>query len=291
MIPDYAKDIYPNPVQYIYGKPVFVFRDHRWTIPVIYIAGEKKLLKIPAKIVIFDRHKDSLSPLNGTEALRKFRSENGSFNDLIDIVMKQLSPRDDDWIVSGMELGLISDVVQFSSEEEKVDSDEPVSVYTDSSGAEHRIYHLGRPLQELSYKGALADTSHETVSEGLWEVLGWNPSKPGFAENVNEFILDIDLDFFTFIWDKYTFAFTREVYEGEFLSPCQSLFYEEYLPLNFIRELIKKAALLTVACEPSFCGGPQKARNILVDVNDFFLEKELNVDRIKVDYTPVYPDE
>ena len=99
MIPDYAKDIYPNPVQYIYGKPVFVFRDHRWTIPVIYIAGEKKLLKIPAKIVIFDRHKDSLSPLNGTEALRKFRTENGSFNDLIDIVMKQLSPRDDDWIV------------------------------------------------------------------------------------------------------------------------------------------------------------------------------------------------
>lgn len=291
MIPDYLTGIYPNPIQYLYGNPVFVFRDHRWTLPVIFLAGIKDLFKLPVKIVTFDRHMDSLSPLNGKETLRNFRSCGGTFDELVHIIINHLSPRDDDWIESGMELGLISDVVQFSSEQEKVESIEPISVYTDSLNMVHRIYHLGRPVHELSYKGALTDPTCEFVSEGLWDTLGWEPSKPGFAGKANDFVFDIDLDFFTFTWNKYIFAFTEEIYEGEFLSPCQSSFYEEYLPLEFIRELARKASLLTIACEPAYCGGSKKAQYILGDINNLFLERELYVEKIEVDYKPVYPDE
>jgi len=291
MIPDYLTGIYPNSVYYLYQNPVFVFRDHRWTLPVIYLAGIKKLIKFPVKIVTFDRHKDALAPLNGTESLSNFRLNGGSFDELVHIVINHLSPRNDDWIESGMELGLISDVVQFISGKENSDSIEPISLYTDSMNMVHRIYHLSRPVHELSYKGALADPSHQFVSEGLWDILGWDPSMPGLTGKAYSFIFDIDLDFFTFTWDKYIFAFTEEIYEGEFLLPCQSSFYEDYLPLGFIRELARKASLLTIACEPDFCGGDKKARNILEDINGLFLERELYTDRIEVDYKPVYPDE
>ncbi|MFC1650377.1 hypothetical protein ACFL2X_02300 [Candidatus Latescibacterota bacterium] len=291
MIPDFAKDIYPNHVQHICGKPSFIFRDHRWTLPVLKIAADRQLLKLPVKVVTFDRHKDSLPPRNGTEALEKFRSGGGTLDDLIDIVANRLSARDDDWIVSGMELGLISDVVQFGSSEEESDSASTVWIFEDSAGEKHNIYYLGRPVSELSYKGALDDKSHDAASAGLWDVLGWNPARPGIAESPGEFIFDIDLDFFTFTWEKYTFPFTKEVYEGEFLSLCQSRFYDEYQPTEFVGELMKHAALITVACEPSFCGGPLKARKILKDINDLFFEKSLNIDSIEVDYKPVYPDE
>jgi hypothetical protein len=291
MIPDSAADIYPNPVQLVSEKPACVFRDHRWTLPVLKMAADSNLLTLPVKIVTFDRHKDSLPPKNGTDALETFRSSPGSIDELIDIVANRLSPRDDDWIVSGMELGLISDVVQFGSSGEDSDADETVSVYTDSSGENHRIFYLGRPVSELSYKGALEDKTHVTASAGLWNVLGWNPEKQELTENSGEFIFDIDLDFFTFAWEKYTFPFTREVYDGEFLNPCQSRFYDEYQPIEFACELIKHAALITIACEPSFCGGSLKSAKILADVNDLFFGNALNLDTINVDYTPTYPDE
>ncbi|MFC1490166.1 UPF0489 family protein [Candidatus Latescibacterota bacterium] len=291
MIPDSIKDIYPNPMQHISGTPSFIFRDHRWTLPILKIAADNQLLKLPVKIVTFDRHKDSLPPRNGTEALKQFRSARGTFDELVDIVANSLSPRDDDWIVSGMELGLISDVVQFGSSGEESDVDETVSVYKDSSGDSHRIFYLGRPVSELSYKGALEDKSHETATAGLWDVLGWNPSKQEITESPGGFIFDIDLDFFTYSWEKYTFPFTREVFDGEFRTLCQSRFYDEYQPIEFARELIKHASLITVASEPSFCGGSAKAQKILSDVNDLFFEKSLNTDTINIDYSPTYPDE
>ena len=291
MLPDYVTEIYPNPVQYLYGKPIFVFRDHRWILPILFAANAKQSLKLPAIIVTFDRHKDFLSPKNGTEKLRCFRSGGGTFDDLIHVVKNHLSPRDDDWIVSGMELGFISDVIQFSSEQESNESFDTVSEYTDSSGTNHRLYHLGRPMQELSYKGAFADNKHKSVSQGLWDTLGWDPSLPGLVGNPPQFILDIDLDFFTFAWDMYTFPFTEEIYDGEFLCPCQSSYYEEYLPLAFIRELARKTTFLTIACEPNFCGGQGKSHKILSDINNLFLENELIIEKMKIDYTPAYPDE
>jgi len=251
MIPEHVKHIYPNHICNVFGKPLIVFRDHRWTLPVIFLAGERGLVDLPIKVVTLDRHRDSLSPLKRFEALKNFRVKNGTFDELVQIVMKHLSPRDDDWIVSGMEMGILSDVVQFSSEMEKTPPAVPVTFYTDTSGITHRIFHLDSFVEEMSYKGALADRTHQAAVEGLWDILGWEPSCPGLLSDNNDFIFDLDLDFFTMNWGKYTLPFTKEVYLGEFLTPCQSQYYDDYIPMKFVQELLQRAKLITIASSTS----------------------------------------
>lgn len=286
MIPEKFRDIYPNPVQYVAGTPAVVFRDHRWTVPVVRFAAEAGLIRLPARVVTFDRHRDSLVP-NGSHGETAWRRSDGSLEDLVRIVSRKLSPRDDDWIIGGMEEGLISDVVQFRTEP---DSMEKITRRNDANGIDHRIFHLERPSAELTWKGALVNAGHEAAAEGVWDVLGWDPENRS-VRGADDLLFDIDLDFFTICWETYTFPFPGEVYEGEFLAPRQSPFFEEYRPVDFIGSLIRAAGTVTIACEPDFCGGEEKARKILGDVNRHVLGGYLDTGQLAVDYSPVYSAE
>ena len=287
MIPEYLREVYPNPVQYISDTPVFVFRDHRWTLPVLHLASERGLLSLPAVVVSFDRHRDSLAPGASRHLLNRF-SSGGSLEELAELVSRRLSPRDDDWLLSGMEAGLISDAVRFGTEP---DGMERITRYHDGRGVPHQVYHLERLAAELEYKGALADSDHPAVSEGLWETLAWDPRTHSVGLRRDGMLLDIDLDFFTMAWGKYTIPFLEEVYRGEFLSACQSLFSRDYRPVDFFDTLVKSSGALTIACEPDFCGGETKARKILEDMNRLLLGRGLITGGIRVDYPPDYPVE
>jgi hypothetical protein len=248
----------------------------------VYWAQKTGILDRPAKIISFDRHKDSLIPTS-VETLSKVDIGKISDEELIGI-FKGLSARDDDWIIAGMELGLISEVMQFGSLDEEKKSE--TTKYTDSRGKLHRIFHLGRPCKELSHKGVLADEEHDSVKDGMWELFGWKPSitDAGFS---GKYLLDIDLDFFTFGWDRYTFPFNKEIYEGEFLSPCSSQ-YGDTIPAEFVRKLARDAGLVTMAAEPHFCGGKSKSKSIFTDINYMLFEGNLPEETI-LDYPVEYP--
>lgn len=287
MIPEWLRDIYPNPAQDLNGVPAVIFRDHRWTLPVIYLAGRAGLLELPSRLVTFDRHRDSLAPGESREDLARWRRESGGLERLVRLVRDRLSPRDDDWILSGMELGLISDVVRFGTEP---DGMEAVARYRDLSGGEHRVFHLERPARELSWKGALADTAHIAVREGLGDILGWDGRERKIEGKRGGLILDMDLDFFTIGWDLQVFPFPTEVYNAELFSPRQAAGYDSLRPVEFLRALLGAAGVLSVACEPAFCGGASHARTILGDVNRFILGSALKLDGVRVDYAVSYPD-
>ena len=289
IIPAVLKNIYPNPVVPILGTPAVVFRDHRWTLPVLYLAGLAGLVTLPVVLVTFDRHRDALDPVNGAEKLSWYRESGGTFDDLIKLVKHHLSPRDDDWITSGMELGLISDAVQFSTDPETTVGSHIVK-YTDSDGTVHRLYRLGRPVDELSYKRALTDKSH-SLHAGLCELLGWNPSSPGSFASGSNIAFDLDCDFFTFSWETYIFPFSEEVFTGELNRPCQSHYYEGYQPVSFIKALIRAASIMTVATEPDFCGGADKSQAVFSSVNRRIFDAACDGHEILVDYPPVYPSE
>jgi len=285
VVPENLRKIYPNPPQYIFGKPGVIFRDHRWTLPVLYMAAEMNLVRLPALIVMFDRHRDSLPPDSSLPYLRDFRNA-GGLSELVELVTFRLSSRDDDWLLSGMEAGLISDAVRFGTEPDGMES---ITRYMDSAKETHRVYHLERPSRELAYQGALTDERHPDVSEGLWDVLGWNPKSRAIEPGSNGMLLDIDLDFFTIAWETFTLPFPEEVYRKEFLEPCQSIFYDDYRPVDFLSALLKAAGAFTIATEPDFCGGARKARRILGDVNRHLLGGGLNDDSALADYQPGYP--
>ncbi len=286
-----APTIYPHPVQTVFGTPAVVFRDHRWTLPVLFAAAGEGRLDIPATLVTFDRHKDALAPLDREGNLGAFaRREPGSLDELLILVKYSLSPRDDDWITAGMELGLIGDAVQFGSREDD-DKGPYVTAYEDSRGLLHRLFHLGGPAAEMSYKGALACDGHETFADGLWDILGWTPDRPGSPSFGRRCLVDFDLDFFTFSWRRYTMPFTPEIYAGEFFTPCQSTHYDDLMPADFIRSLAVNAGAVSLALEPRFCGGPSKAKTILADVCGRLFEETIDPAAIDVDAPPDYPTE
>jgi hypothetical protein len=286
MIPEQFENIYPNPVQDVEGTPAVVFRDHRWTLPVLRFAADKGLLRIPARVATFDRHRDSLTPLGDFHDLARFRSGK-TVAELVEAVSERLSPRDDDWIAAGMEMGLISDVVQFRTEPDGMTG---ITRYIDGAGTGHRIFHLERPSTELSWKGALVEEDHPLAGEGLWRAFGWNPGEMTVAK-ADDLAVDIDLDFFTISWETYVIPFPEEVYTGEFFTGRQSGRHHGYPPIDFFRSLTRAARVLTIACEPDFCGGEAKTRQILTDVNRFLLGGAMNRETIRVEYPPEYPVE
>jgi hypothetical protein len=249
------------------------------------MAGEKGFLELPVTVVVFDRHRDSLAPGESRIPLSRFRN-GGTLPELADLVARRLSPRDDDWLLSGMEAGLISDAVRFGTEP---DGMEQITRYRDLRGEMHRVFHLERPSTELSYKGALADPGHPSVSEGLWEALGWNPETRSLQPRPGGLHLDIDLDFFTIAWETYTVPFPEEVYEKEFFAPCQSLYYDDYLPAAFLNSLLGASGAVSIATEPDFCGGGEKAGRILGDVNRYLFGGSLDTGALLIDYPPFYP--
>jgi hypothetical protein len=288
-LPPTVAEIYPNPAQCVFGTPAVVFRDHRWTLPIVHRAETCGLVTLPVKIITFDRHRDALVPIDRDRVLPRLRQSALSFGDLVNCVKYHLSPRDDDWIIGGMELGLISDVVQFGSECDDVPA-ESLTDYEDSSGLRHRIFHLRRPAEELSWKGALTDTRHEGVSAGLWDCLGWNPEEDAPLSG-DGFVFDIDLDFFTLSWQSYTIAFTEDVFAGEFLKRCQSRYRDDYSPADLVRDLARKAGIVTIATEPQFCDGEGKAESIIRAGNRHLFGGGLDADAVRVDYLPDYPTE
>jgi hypothetical protein len=271
MIPERFRTVYPTPpLAARGGAPVMVFRGHRWTVPALFLAAEQGLVTLPVPVVTFDRHRDSLRPM---EMERLFRFRSHATADEAVFLAGRLSPRNDDWIIAGMEMGIVSNAVQFRSAPDDL---EPVTLHTDGAGALHRIHHLGMPGSELAYKGALADPERLAEPGGPAAIMGWNPETGEIARKPGGLALDIDLDFFTVAWETYILPFTEDIFRGEFLEPRQSGFLDSFTPKELFRGLVGAAGAITIACEPEFCGGGMNSRRILEEVNLHLFEGVLD---------------
>ncbi len=233
---------------------------------------------------MLDRHRDAL-PSRDPAPLAAWREGARDLGDLIGIVRDTLSPRDDDWIAAGMELGLVSDVMQFGHE----DGDEPgpVTETVDARGGLHRRFRLGRPATEVAWSGALADPAHPAARGGLWNLIGWDPAGGTLRPQVPLW-LDIDLDYCTISWETYVVPYPAKVMHGEFLRRRQNP-YGECRPAAFFRAAAACAGGITVATEPAWCGGAAAADRLLRHVNRIMFGGALETAAIRTAYPPAYP--
>lgn len=256
--------------QVSFGKcDCLLHKDHRWVLPIIFHKQQKKILPHPCTLVTFDAHHDILAPSCKEDILR-IKKTGITFDELVNLCQEKLREDDDDWINTGIELGLIDNAVIFCVRDRR--NSFHLDKYEDQQGNINKIKLLGLLGEELKCRGDLSDISRlEDLSE-LWKILGWQYNQQfSFAQDGRKILLDFDLDYFTVKWRAYCFPWPDEVFKKEFLVQSNS----GWTGKDFLNGLINKAALLTIAREPDFCGGDTKATEILGKVNRFLFDNKL----------------
>jgi len=260
--------------QISYGKhECFLHKDHRWVLPIIFHKQQKKALPHPCTLVIFDAHHDTLPP-SCMEDILLIKEVGINFDKLVNLCQEKLKDDDDDWIITGMELGLIDNAVIFGVEDRV--NNRITETFKDHQGKSHYIKLLGFPREELGDRGDLRDISRLEDLSGLWEILGWQCNHQfSFAQDRKKILLDFDLDCFIIQWKCYRFPWPDEVFIKEFLKPSNHRTKLRWTGKGFLDGLINKAALITIAREPVFCGGDTKANQVLSKVNHFLFDDKL----------------
>ena len=256
-------------------RECFLHKEHRWVLPIIFYNQQKKILPHPCTLVMFDAHHDAKDPLCMGDILQ-IKKAGITFEGLINLCQEKLSKLNDDWVKTGMELGLIDDAVIFGVESRE-DGVNFKPFFKDQQGIIHKIKLLGLPGTELECQGDLSDTARwESLSE-LWKILGWQyNSQFSFTEDERKILLDLDLDCFIVRWKGcYRFPWPDEVFKKEFLVQSKYQTTLGWTGKDFVDGLVKRAALLTIAREPYCCGDDTKANQVLGKVNHFLFDDEL----------------
>jgi hypothetical protein len=214
-------------------------------------AFRKGIIKSDALLFHVDRHPDF------SLGRRILLDENDRIADdqekeLEEFVKNKLSVLNYEFIVLSMYRGLIGDAISIHWEQEydQLYGDYKKMTYgttnrtefLDRRGRLHTFYLAGSSIRELTgYQGLLTDRwTHQDV-QGVFN----KKSKEG------NMILDIDLDFFTYVdSEKVTWSLNERNLNSMLESDGFSL-------------LLSNARVITIALEPYFCGNTTECRYIL----------------------------
>lgn len=262
--------------------PTYVHRDHRWDLCTLYHHQQLHMLPIPCDLIMFDQHHDCVSP-NCTDILKDLRSNGFDFNDLFELCRKNLSKQDDDWVIAGMELGLIKNAVIFGVHDIYT-FDKSLGKFKDQTEQIHQIEILGRPRSELRYQGKLSDLAYGKRYQSVWDLLRWRFSIDdhnfNFGDQEEQLWLNIDLDYFAINWGDYTIPWNDDIFATEFIPKSNYSSTEGWSARDFILGLLNLAGLFTIATEPTFCGGFNNMMQILERFNKFVFDGNLDIPRL-----------
>lgn len=193
------------------GKRVLLHEDHRWVLPLIAEAQATGELATPTPVILFDRHTDCAppGPLTPGDVYRSCETE--------------LSPHDDDWILSGIELGLLADVMIY--------------------GVDDRMNDLPKSHGKQAIFGRYA-------MPGKVNDLGAR-AKELIDSDTAPILLDIDLDCFAYPYRDQVWPWTEAMFAAEF-GPS----------LEAFQRFASRAGIITICREAGCCGGEAHADEI-----------------------------
>jgi hypothetical protein len=255
------------------GKRIIIYNDHRTILNVLFFALKEKVITEIPNVFYFDYHDDGLDPKKEiTEKSIDFNLEDMSFEEFYSIVEFKMSINDDDWVKTGMEFNLIKNSVSIGAEEAHNIANH--EVYKDTNDREHNIFKISHLRFELGSQGCLGDSQIRKFPyyKKLREIFNYNTTgRDNFHEKLDPFILDFDLDYFsTLIMDR-KMAWPHKLFKEEFLKGSDNLISA----MDFTNHLIDKCEFITIAMEPTYCGGFGECNNILRLVDHYFFEEQL----------------
>ncbi len=260
--------------KYTENSDVYIYEDHRTILNVLYVLKDE--FKTPLDIFMFDDHDDACHPSKDVlEIAQKFAINNPSFEDFWSFIEFKLSGLDDDWVIIGMELGLINNVFLFHSSRSSISF---VEKYETKHFGTKNIYNIGDVWDELSHRGCLEDIVKIDEYGELWDDMGWNYSKKDYRfhfEPKNNFIVDFDLDCFTTtILDKLM-AIPEELLIEKFKESLYPDHHYYHTSESFVRDLIKKSEFTTMCFENGCCGGIRESYKIFETVDYLFFDNKI----------------
>ena len=262
------------------GIPVVVYDDDRWTLPVLLEAQRHQILRGSSRLLSLDYHFDAITPRRGLGAARTLRTNGIPWSEFVQFVDGDLSKSDDDWIVAGMELGLLQDVVVFGAQE---GTRESTPALVDGAGVAHTLLRsCSIPGPTLGHQGELSDLADRRRYGLLWNTLGWEHTPDvGFRftgePRINVF--HIDLDCFTIPWESYVFPWPSEVFRDKLLGESNCAHTRGWTGKRFLREIIDRAQLILIAREPNCTGGHAHSNRLLRLVNRFVFDGRIELER------------
>lgn len=246
-----------------YGKQILLFDDHRTTLDILFeIYKSRQLEGIVPNLITFDYHEDCCDAGSGERLLERIGVQNlmnATDRQFWNFVEFDLSPNDDDWISAAITLHLVRDVVIIG----KVENDN-VDNHRNNQDDAHHLFSINHIPQSIDNCGCLGDSM---ISEPYYAMVRdtMEYHHQSFDDGyVYPFVLDIDLDCFSTLVFNKQMAWPEEVFVKEYV--------ENEKVFIFMKQLIERAALITISREPGCCGGYEESFKILSYLNRYFFE-------------------
>lgn len=252
------------------NKPVFLYKSHRFIVPIIWLARKRKI--IPKEINLFrlDAHFDAKAPSNITDIAGVF-AKLKTFKAVVEFTDTRLARMNDDWLLFLMHIGFLKDSPVLGAKEGNVNPGE----YIDPRDKKHDLKTICDLKGAFGHQGVLVDQEY-VANKRLWDTLDWRV-KPGIGFEMGDspILFDIDLDHFTFDYRSTVYPWTRSIYNTEFPSRREQRANGISVKV-FIQKLIKRSPFVTIAMEPRCCGGSKASKNILGNLNKDFLDGSIS---------------
>ncbi|MCD4743458.1 MAG: UPF0489 family protein [Desulfobacteraceae bacterium] len=240
------------------NKKLFIVKDHATALITWKKACDDDLIDKDAILFHIDQHTDFYFDEKNRDKSKIILEMKDK--ELIDFVINDLCPNNDEFIVNAMISGLIKDGISIYFNE-GTDYGELVSGNYSTTNKMRFVYN------EIEHNFYLHDT------EDIADVCGYNYliGNTHVHQDINElflkndnFILDIDLDFFTygrqFIYSKHPKDIKRQITSDSF------------------QKIYNKSKIISIALEPKNCGGIKNCLEILSILNHhWFIPKNLDL--------------
>lgn len=256
-----------------HDKYIILYDDHRSILNVLFETKKLGLFSTTPNIIFFDKHDDACNPqISAKDLFEKWgieRIEDVSSRIFWSFVEFELSGVDDDWLLAGMELGLINHAVVIG-QEENTNIHDMNNMFESSDGKLHELFDISHLDWSIGSRGCLGDN---VIKEGYYEnvrnIFEYNQPPYGrydkFSREVTvPFVLDFDLDCFTTECDNKTYAWPEDIFKKKYV-------YNEDVQY-FMHRLINRSTIITICREPTCCGGLGESNKILGYLDHYFFD-------------------
>ena len=253
---------------------IIVYDDHRTLLNILFEA--KKFGEFPEtpNLVYFDLHDDACMLLPKSQLLERMEVKDFSeatSKQFWSFVEFDLGVLDDDWLLTGMELGLIKDAILIGQVENHHIQDMNYR-YKSEDGVEHELYSISHLRYSLGGRGCLGDNIiKEPYYQNVRDIMQYHQRKFD-GGGVKPFVLDFDLDCFTTKCQEKTYAWPEDIFRQEYI--------ESHNVRSFMENQLNRASFITICREPGCCGGIGEANKILNYLDRYFFDGALRTEPI-----------